>query len=170
MKKILFVSLMLVAIMVPAFAAGTSEVKSTSRAAASVYADELAIEALWANYGKYAMAGNLDGFLSLHDREAYKMPQDQAMFQPWAVAKTMRVSWTNQRRSGSMYMRVDPKEIVVVGNYAYTMGTYVKEFTPKDGGPKAMFDGKFLTVLHKDAHGAWKIYRDCYNSNTPPTK
>jgi ketosteroid isomerase-like protein len=38
---------------------------------------------------------------------------------------------------------------------------------PQAGGPEAAINGKYLTVFKKQSDGSWKIYRDCFNSNTP---
>jgi ketosteroid isomerase-like protein len=35
------------------------------------------------------------------------------------------------------------------------------------GGKEARVDGKFLTIFKKQSDGSCKIYRDCFNSNTP---
>ena len=166
MKKYLIVLLLLGAIGAFACAAGQSEVHAKSKAA--VEADKAAIATLWVNYSKSASEGNLDAFLQLHERDAFKMPQDQPMFQPWVVADSLRAAWAKRVQSTDMHMSIEPKEIVILGDYAYSMGTYTQVFAPKAGGPQTVFNGKFLDVLHKDAGGTWKILRDCYNSNTPP--
>ncbi len=168
MKKCLYVFSLLAVLTPLVFAAGKAEAQPVSQA--SVTADKASIERLWVNYSKYAMEGNFDAFLSLHDRSAYKMPQDQSMFQIWAAADNVRTAWTNRVKNADMQMSINPKEIVIMGDYAYSMGVYTQILTPKTGGSTTRFDGKFLTVLHKDSDGNWKILRDCYNSNTPPTQ
>lgn len=173
MKKCLVLFLLLGAVAAFVCArpfAGASDVQAKSSAASSVDADKAAIENLWANYSKYAMEGNFDAFLALHDHDAYKMPQNQPMFQLWVVADTMRASWSKRVQMNTMRMSIEPKEIVILGDYAYSMGTYTQILTPKAGGPQTVFNGKFLDVLHKDANGNWEILRDCYNSNNPPGK
>ncbi len=67
-----------------------------------------------------------------------------------------------------MEMSIQPMEIEVQVDYAYSMGTYSQKFTPKAGGRTTVFEGKFLDVLHKDSDGKWMILRDCYNSNNHP--
>jgi len=39
------------------------------------------------------------------------------------------------------------------------MGTYTKKTTPLDGGGPVLFDGKFLTILRRNADGKWTIWR-----------
>jgi len=42
--------------------------------------------------------------------------------------------------------------------------------TPKAGGKTIKLDGKYLTILERQADGSWKIAIDCFNSNVPPTE
>lgn len=65
-------------------------------------------------------------------------------------------------------MTVFPDEIRVLGNYAYTHGNYDYSMTPKEGGQTIKGHGKFLTILHKQPDGAWRIAIDCFNDNAPP--
>jgi hypothetical protein len=167
MKRLLFLSILLIALAAFVCAAGSSEAQRASKAGSSAEADRAAIATLWTNYSKDAMEGNFDAFLQLHDRDAYKMPQDQPMFQPWVVADTMRASWTKRVQVNTMQMSVVPKEIVLMGDYAYTMGTYTQALTPKTGGNTSVFDGKFLAVVHRNPGSKWQIYRACYNGNLP---
>lgn len=146
------------------FAAGQAE---ASKPSAGADADKAAIAQVWVDYSKYAMEGNLNAFLDLHERNAYKMPQEQPMFQPWAIKTEMQASWAKRVQDTTMEMNIQPMEIEVQGNYAFSMGTYSQKFTPKAGGRTTVFEGKFLDVLHKDSNGKWRILRDCYNSNNP---
>ena len=128
-------------------------------------ADKEAIAAVWEEYCRCAMEGDADTFLELHDREAYKMPQDRPMFQIWEAADSLKGSFAKAKEQMTTEMRIEPQEIVILGDYAYSMGTYYKVVTPKSGGNAAVTDGKFLTVLRKNDAGEWKILRDCYNNN-----
>lgn len=170
MKKGLLILSLLAAVATFAWAGGQSEVQAKSKVSAGLEADKAAIANLWSNYAKYGAEGNLDGWLALHERDAYKMPQDQPMFQPWADVEAQRAKWEKRSQGFNTQMSVEPREIEVLGDYAYSMGTYQQVFTPKAGGAATVFDGKFLTVLHKGSDGTWRILRDCYNSNTPPGK
>ena len=58
---------------------------------------------------------------------------------------------------------IDTADITVVGEYAITHGHFLLERVA-DGEP-VRFDGKFLTVLKRQADGEWKIFRDSANSN-----
>ncbi len=145
-----------------ACAAGSGEAAKSQEAAG-----QAAIEALWVEYGQSRMDGDAARWLAIHDMEALKMPQDGPMFRIADVADKLQASWDKQDKTATMEMQVNPQETVILGDYAYSMGTYTKTATPKGEGEPAVFEGKFLTILRKDAGGNWIIYRDCYNSSTP---
>ena len=131
-------------------------------------ADQAAIASLWVEYGQSRADGDAARWIAIHDQEALKMPQDGPMFRIADVSGTLQAAWVKQDEGSTLEMRVEPRESVVLGDYAYSMGTYTKKTTPKGGGAPALFEGKFLTILRKNAEGKWIIYRDCYNSSTPP--
>jgi ketosteroid isomerase-like protein len=66
-------------------------------------------------------------------------------------------------------MSITTQEVLLFGGgYGLARGIYTWTWTPKDGGAKADYDGKFMTLFKKQANGSWKIYRDSFNSNLPP--
>ncbi|MDJ0751883.1 MAG: hypothetical protein QNJ45_00080 [Ardenticatenaceae bacterium] len=62
-----------------------------------------------------------------------------------------------------------PDGVEVLGNQAYSHGTYGYTLTPKEGGDTMRIDGKFLTVFEKQPDGSWKMLVDCFNYDGPPT-
>ena len=52
------------------------------------------------------------------------------------------------------------QEIHVSGNWAYSWTRLSVTMTPIDGGPANRRTGHTLTVLLKNADGAWQIFRD----------
>ncbi len=169
MKRCLTALILVGALTGFAFAGGGDEHGASKTASNTQAADKTAIETLWNDYSRFVVNHDAEGYLNLHDRGAYKMPQDQPMFQLWAVSDKIKAKFAKGAQEYNTEMRINPKEIVVMGDYAYTMGTYYKADTPKTGGAAIVVDGKFLTILHKDSSGKWKILRDCYNSNVPPS-
>jgi ketosteroid isomerase-like protein len=145
------------------FASGDQE--ATER---QTEADQAAIAELWKEYGNARIDGDAARRLAIHDPNALKMPQDRPMFKMADVAGAVQSSWDKQDANSTTEMYVEPQETFVMGNYAYSMGTYRKTVTPKGGGEPVLFVGKFLTILRKNADGNWLIYRDSYSSSTPP--
>ena len=167
MKRHAFAGGLLAGLVLLAFVGGGAGAQTASKSATGSEADRAAVAAVFADYARFVANGDFDGFLALHDRDAYKMPQDQPMFQIWASADKLRQVWAKRSASSTIEMRADVKETGVIGDYAYAMGTYYMTVAPKAGGKPMITDGKFLTVLHRDSSGSWKILRDCYNNNIP---
>lgn len=61
------------------------------------------------------------------------------------------------------------KEARIAGDLAFSRGIFTLSMTPKAGGETIKLSGKYLTILEKQADGSWKIARDCFNYNEPPT-
>ena len=97
------------------------------------------------------------------------MPPNRPMFRISDIAPTLQGNWDKEYEKTGVDMRIDCQDIVIDGNYAWSMGTYQQVFTPKNGAPTTTFNGKFLTVFHRQPDGKWKICRDCFNSNEPPS-
>jgi uncharacterized protein (TIGR02246 family) len=58
-------------------------------------------------------------------------------------------------------------ETTRAGDWAYSRGVYTVTFPLGDSGEQGLIDGKFMTILKRQADGSWKIYRDIFNSNVP---
>jgi ketosteroid isomerase-like protein len=59
-------------------------------------------------------------------------------------------------------------EIMVVGDTAYEVGTYQMDLTPQ-GSPALSDVGKYLMVWKRASDGTWRVLRDMYNTNVPPS-
>ena len=64
-------------------------------------------------------------------------------------------------------MIINTEVVRVLGDVAYSHGTYTFDMTPKGGGETMSLSGKFLDILEKQVDGSWKIAIDCHNYNAP---
>lgn len=128
-----------------------------------------AIDEVWENYVKAVETSDAELFLDLHARDAYKMPPQAPMFQIWKGADNLKQGWAAKKQAVDSDMNIEPMETVILGDYAYSMGTYTLIEEPHNGDAPHEVDGKFLTVLIKNGDGEWEILRDCFNSNVPMT-
>jgi ketosteroid isomerase-like protein len=55
----------------------------------------------------------------------------------------------------------------ILGDQAYSHGTYEFDMASKEGGETRSYSGKFLDILEKQVDGSWKIAIDCQNYNMP---
>ncbi|MCP4260056.1 MAG: DUF4440 domain-containing protein [Planctomycetes bacterium] len=136
-------------------------------AKADVEADIAAIEENLSLYAVYAIAGDLESWLSLHADDVVKMPPDApAIFGIEDLRANFKPGFDNFTNEIVLY----PEEAHVDGDLGYARGNYTMLLTPKAGGEPIFVDGKYLTILKRQADGSWKISHDCYNSNVPPTQ
>ena len=120
---------------------------------------------LWNEYAAAANTGDMKRWISLWIDDAVQMPPGA----PRRVGK-------EQIRRGmqplfdhfdTSRMSIHTEEVRILGNQAYSHGTYTFEITPKEGGETKSYSGKFLDILVKQADGTWKIAIDCHNYNMP---
>jgi ketosteroid isomerase-like protein len=145
----------------------------TAGSAALACADStevLAIRQVWVNYSEYVESGDTAGWLSQYDAEGIQMrPDNPARGRPELDAFVVS-SWKARMDAFDTKMSITPLEITVAGSWAYSRGVYTQEMTAKATKKVAHFEGKFLTIFKRQDDGSWKIYRDCFNSNLPPSK
>ena len=127
-----------------------------------------AIQALWEEYAASALAGDPERRLALWAEDGIQMPPNRAM----RVGKeTIRAATeAGMARVVAHEYVVTPEEVEVFGDFAFARGIYMAKRTPVSGGDPILTDGKFMTILKRQADGSWKIYRDIFNSNAPPAK
>jgi len=61
-----------------------------------------------------------------------------------------------------------PENVHILGECAYSYGSYKHALTPKEGGEAISDAGMFLTILEKQANGSWKIAITCFNTSELP--
>lgn len=125
------------------------------------------IAGMWETYCRAIETGDAETFIALHEPDAFKMPPQSPMFLIKDAAPGMRKAFPEEVKQMDKEMEIMWDEIIIHDDIAWSMGTYMIKAVPKNGDPESVMDGKFLTILRKNADGAWKIYRDCYNSNVP---
>lgn len=126
--------------------------------------DEAKIARLWDEFEAAATAGDLARWINLWTEDGLQMP-------PGAPRRVGRASIRAEMKPMfdlfDTRMAVYPDKTQVLGDMAFTHGMYEVTMTPKEGGDRLEIKGKFLTILHKQIDGSWKIAIDCFNSDRP---
>jgi len=137
-------------------------------APADTSSDEAAIRAVFDTYVSTLVKYDADGWMALWDEAGVQMPPDSPMFVGKAEIKKANYDAIKDP-SFVFTMTITTQEVKVftAEGYGYARGVYDWTLTPKAGGPAMTYDGKFSTLLHKQADGTWLLYRDCFNSNKP---
>lgn len=131
-------------------------------AADEMTADQAAIEKIWKTYSAARVAGDAKLWLSLYDEDGIQMPPGVPARGKDVLDKIVPKGFA---AGGVKSMSINAAEITVAGDWAYSRGTYNSERVVN--GKTVNIDGKFLTIFKHQPDGSWKIYRDCFNSNTP---
>ncbi|GAB4363328.1 MAG: hypothetical protein Kow0026_27790 [Oricola sp.] len=132
-----------------------------SGAVSAAEEDEAAIREIWKAYAAARVANDPDTWLSLWDEEGIQMPPDMPARGKDVLREVVPRGFAATPTS---VMNVDPEEIVVAGDWAYSRGNYDAERVVQ--GKDVHVDGKFMTIFRRQDDGSWKIYRDIFNSNT----
>jgi uncharacterized protein (TIGR02246 family) len=120
---------------------------------------------LWNEYAAAANDGDLARWVSLWSEDAIQMPPDvPRRVGKEEIKKGMQPGFELFDMSN---MVIQTEEVRILGDRAYSHGTYTFDMTPKEGGATSSVSGKFLDVLEKQADGSWKIAIDCHNYNEP---
>jgi uncharacterized protein (TIGR02246 family) len=124
-------------------------------------ADVAHVYDLWNEFAAAVNDGDLERWLSLWIDDGIQMPQGV----PRRVGKGQIREAMQPLFDGfdTSNMTVQPEEVRVLGDWAFSHGTYAFKKTPKEGGETRIFSGSFLDVLAKQVDGSWKIAIDCHN-------
>jgi uncharacterized protein (TIGR02246 family) len=111
--------------------------------------------------------GDLERWLALWIDDAIQMPPGA----PRRVGKAeirsaMQARFDHFDISGAI---IQPEEVRILGDRAYSHGSYEFEMASKVAAETKRYWGKFLAILEKQADGSWKIALDCHNYDSPTT-
>jgi uncharacterized protein (TIGR02246 family) len=120
---------------------------------------------LWDEYFDCQHSGDIERWISLWIEDGIQMPPDS----PRRVG-VVQIREAMQSRFDHFILSnttINTEEVRILGNRAYSHGTFTYNITPKVGGETQFISGKFLEILVKQADGSWKIAIDCQNYNKP---
>ncbi|MDJ0665003.1 MAG: nuclear transport factor 2 family protein [Acidimicrobiia bacterium] len=121
------------------------------------------IEAIYREYGESVVAGDIDRWASLWVEDGVQMPPGF----PMNVGLEAITRWLRAQDIVFLSFEIAPPTVEVFGDLALAHGTYRYLAELAGENSQISWDGKFLTVFRRQDDGAWKIYRDVFNSNVP---
>ena len=122
-----------------------------------------AMNDIWERYASSLNTGDISRWLELWTEDGVQMPPDE----PAVVGKEQiraRNSAVLDQFTFNME-NITNLEAEESGDLGFARGRFNAILTPKGGGDPLVVDGKFLTILRKQADGSWRIHRDAFNSN-----
>ena len=131
----------------------------------NLVSDVAQIYKVWKEYAAAINDGDINRWISLWIDEGIRMPPGVPRnVGSQQIHVSIEPVFDNINFEG---FSINPDEVHILGNKAYSHGLFFTSMTPKNGGETIDVTGKFLTILTKQADGFWKIAVDCYNSNSP---
>jgi ketosteroid isomerase-like protein len=132
---------------------------------ADVAAFEATVLETWEAWTTTVVAGDVDGWIALWDDDGVQMPPNA----PAVYGKAaIRGAFSNALLSADFEeFTINNEELEVFGDFGFARGTYSFVNAMTEGEP-VPFEGKYLTIFKQQPDGSWKVYRDCFNPNTPP--
>lgn len=129
---------------------------------ANVEVDIAAINELGDRYTRYAMARDIDNFMTCFADDATRAePGFPPIIGKDAIRERFKIIWEDL--ADINLARYGDNKLEVYGDVAYGFGTYTLSSTPADGGTTVHIDMNVLTILKRQGDGSWKIYIDCMN-------
>ncbi len=127
--------------------------------------DVAQVHKVWDEYAAACHAGDLDRWMALWIDDGIQMSPDvPRRLGKEAIREGMQPGFDLFDMSN---MVIQIEEVRILGDRAYSHGTYTFDMTPKEGGEAMSLSGKFLDILVKQHDGSWKIAIDCHNYNMP---
>jgi uncharacterized protein (TIGR02246 family) len=125
-----------------------------------------AVDKIYTEYAASLEAGDSDRWIKLWAEDGIQLPPD---FPAIIGRDNIKAGLDSEIDLFTYDMDIKTEQVRVAGNQGFAWGNYTLTITPKDGGEPIPVDGKYLTIFEKQPDGSWKIYRDIFNSNVPPS-
>ncbi len=122
-----------------------------------MHADEQAIRVLVAKWHSATAAGDIDSVLQLMAEDVVFLVAGQP---PMKGRSTFENGLRGLLASHRISSTSEIQEVVVSDNLAYCWSILRVEITPSADGSKILRSGSAISILHKQANGAWVVVRD----------
>ena len=112
-------------------------------------------------------SNNVDRIMECYDKDAEVMPPDGKLVSGLKAIREWAAEYFD-----SVTAHWDKKStlIWVAGDYGFDQGIDKAVETPKDGGPVQRYTVKGILINKRPGSGGeFKVYRDIWNYNSPPT-
>jgi uncharacterized protein (TIGR02246 family) len=118
--------------------------------------DETAIRTLIATWHSASAAGDLAGILSLMDEDVVFLTAGRP---PMRGRDTFAESFRTVLQGARIESSAIVREVLVSGDLAYSWSDLTVDVIPRSG-PAVRRTGPALTILRRNAAGAWAVHRD----------
>ena len=119
--------------------------------------DEQQIRELIAKWLRLSAEGDISQILPLMTEDVVFLVAGQT---PMRGREEFAASFAGWQGKFRLETDCEVQDIQTSGDFAYSWTRLSVTMTPVDGGPANRRSGNTLTVLRKNADGAWQIFRD----------
>lgn len=125
-----------------------------------------AVTALWDEYEASIEAADADRWGELWVDEGVKYPPDGLPLEGKAAIVNNMREWMAMATAKDV--AITNHTVEVAGDFAFVRGLFRVDAELKANGTPVVMDGKYMSILQRQADGHWKLYRDIFNANMPP--
>jgi len=111
-------------------------------------------------------AGDGKGVADLYTEDAVLLPPGGERVHGRGKIATF---WQGAIDSGLEGANLEAVEVVQSGDLAYEVGR-LSITAPGDGGEPTPVSGKYVVIWQRGDDGAWRLHRDIWNLNPPPSE
>lgn len=123
-------------------------------------ADVARIYKLWNEYAAAINARNPERLIELWQRDSLQLPPNGPQCR--GKDEIQEYIETQSIRFRTAFS-INPDIVQVLGEHAYSFGSFSYSAAPEGNGKSFPIHGKFLSILKKQTNGSWKILVDCFN-------
>lgn len=120
---------------------------SGSASDAEVASDVALVKEVWNEYEASVNAGDLERWSALWIEDGVQMPPDEPRY--IGKAAIMAAAEPGFELFDFEDFNIEPEQVKILGDQAYSYGTYGFSMTPIEGGDTIELNGKFLTILQR---------------------
>ena len=121
-----------------------------------------AVNEIWNQYASSLNSGDVDRWISLWTEDGVQMPPGSP---PVVGKEQIRTEMKATLDRFAFDFTVLTEEVRATGDWAFSRGLYKATLRPREGGTAILVDGKYMSILQRQADGSWRIHRDIFNSN-----
>lgn len=144
-------------IRIPAFAFVLA-LAAAGHAAADARVD---IEAALASFAEAFNGGDGAGVAALYTEDAALLPPGEARVDG---REAIQAFWQGAIDAGLSAITLEAVEVEEAGDLAFEVGKFTLQ-APGEGDQKTTVFGKYIVVWKKGDDGAWRLYRDIWNTS-----
>lgn len=110
-------------------------------------------------------SNDTDRVMAMYDKGAVVMQPDGPLVQG---RRALRKWVSDYFKAYHTHWIKKSKVMWVAGDYGFDQGVDTADDKPRGGGPRQRYTVKGILIYKRQPDGAWLVYRDIWNYNSPP--